>query len=199
MAVKQTPEARREAILAAAVGEFAQYGFAATTTDVIARAAGLSKGGLYWHFKSKDEILVALLDQIFDQELAALATATAAGGSANERLRQLATQTAAAMAQLEPLRPVVLEFYTLAARQADVRARIAGYLQNYQRLLVTLLQPGFDAGEFRHGTAEQAALTLIAQLEGQALIWSVAPHLVDLRGQIAAAVELLLRGLMCPP
>jgi AcrR family transcriptional regulator len=198
MAVRQTPEARREAILAAAVVEFAQHGFAATTTDAIARAAGLSKGGLYWHFKSKDEILVALLDQIFDQELVALAMATA-GGSTSEHLRQLGTQTAAAMVELEPLRPVVLEFFALAVRQADVRARIAGYIQNYQRLLVALLQPGFDAGEFRHGTAEQAALTVIAQLEGLALIWSVAPHLVDLRGQIAAAVELLLRGLMCPP
>ena len=58
-----------KAILEAAIGVFAQHGFDAATTDDIARAAGLSKGGLYWHFKSKDDILAAILMQLFDQEL----------------------------------------------------------------------------------------------------------------------------------
>ena len=56
MTPKQSPEDRRDAILEAAIGVLAQHGFAAATTDAIARAAGLSKGGLYWHFKSKDDI-----------------------------------------------------------------------------------------------------------------------------------------------
>jgi AcrR family transcriptional regulator len=199
MAVKQSPEARRQAILGAAVGVFAQHGFAEATTDALARAAGLSKGGLYWHFKSKDDILAALLDQFFDQELAALAAATAAGESASERLRQLGTQTAADMEQLEPIRPVVLEFYVLAARQAEVRQQIDRYYQHYHRLLTALLEQGFTSGEFHRSTAAQTALVLIAQFEGLALIWSIAPHLVDLRAQTATAIDLVLRALICPP
>ncbi len=199
MAVKQSPEARRQAILGAAVGVFAQHGFAGTTIDAIARAAGLSKGGLYWHFKSKDDILAALLDQFFDQEMGVLERLVATGGSVAARLRQLGAQAATDLRQMEALRPIMLEFYALAARQAEVRQRIDRYYQHYHGLLAALLQQGFTSGEFHHSTAEQAALALIAQLEGLALIWSISPHLVDLGTQTTVTIDLLLRGLIRPP
>jgi AcrR family transcriptional regulator len=193
---KPTPEARRQAILEAAIGVFAQHGFDAATTDDIARAAGLSKGGLYWHFKSKDEILAAVLMQFFDQEMAALAGLVAAGGSASVRVRKLVSQAAADMAQLEQVLPIALEFYALAARQEHVRQWIQGYYGRYHSLLVALLRQGYASGEFRAGTAETAALTLIAQMEGLALVRSIEPRVVRLPDQAEAAAELLLSGLM---
>jgi AcrR family transcriptional regulator len=196
MVPRQTPEERRQAILAAAIGVFAQHGFDAATTDEIARAAGLSKGGLYWHFKSKDDILAALLEQFFNQELVVLEQLTLARDSTGIRLRQLGAQAADAMLQLESSQSVALEFYALAARQAHVRARIQSYYQRYHQRLADLIQQGFDKGEFRHGTAEQAALLLIAQLEGMALMWAIAPQPMPLREQVAAAIDLALHGLV---
>jgi AcrR family transcriptional regulator len=195
---KPTPAARRQAILAAAIGVFAQHGFDAATTDEIARAAELSKGGLYWHFKSKDAILAALLEQFFNQELAVLEQLARASGSAGARLRQLGAQAAGAILQMEPVLPVVLEFYALAARQAQVRAQIQNYYQRYQRRLADLLQQGYDTGEFHSGTAEQIAVILIAQLEGLALMWAIAPQVVAPREQVAVAIDVLLRGLIAP-
>lgn len=55
------PEVRVRQILDAAQQEFAERGFAATRMDDIARRCGLSKGGLYAHFASKDEVFEALL------------------------------------------------------------------------------------------------------------------------------------------
>lgn len=55
------PQVRVTQILDAALAEFSEHGFAATTMDDIARRCGLSKGGLYAHFASKDEIFEALL------------------------------------------------------------------------------------------------------------------------------------------
>lgn len=55
------PEVRAEQILRAALVEFSRHGVAAARMDDIARRAGLSKGGLYAHFKSKDEIFETLL------------------------------------------------------------------------------------------------------------------------------------------
>jgi AcrR family transcriptional regulator len=195
---KPPPEERRRAIIEAAIEVFAQFGFDAATTDDIARAAGLSKGGLYWHFKSKDEILAAILKQFFDQEMAALAALAAAGGSAAERVRQVGASVAADMVQLDRMLPVALEFYALAARRESVREWIQGYYRRYHSLLTTLLQQGFASGEFRHGSAEEAALALLAHLEGLALVRSVAPHSVRLPEQVSAALDLLLRGLGAP-
>jgi hypothetical protein len=42
-------------------------------------------------------------------------------------------------------------------------------------LLADLLPQGYDTDEFRHSTAEQISGFLIAQLEGQALMWAIAP------------------------
>ena len=55
------PEVRVQQILDAALVEFAERGFSATRMDDIAARCGLSKGGLYAHFQSKDGIFEALL------------------------------------------------------------------------------------------------------------------------------------------
>jgi AcrR family transcriptional regulator len=193
---KPTPVARRQAIVEAAIGVFAQHGFDAATTDDIARAAGLSKGGLYWHFKSKDDILAAILMQLFDQELSVLQRFLVADGAVAPRLRQLVAQAVAAVLQLEQLLPVMLEFYALAARKSDVRQFLQKYYQRYHQLLAELFEQGLAHGEFHRGTAEAAAIALIGQLEGLGLLWAIVPELVRLAEQSESAVELLLRGLV---
>lgn len=57
------PQVRMAQILDAALEEFSERGFAATTMDDIGRRCGLSKGGLYAHFASKDVIFAALLNR----------------------------------------------------------------------------------------------------------------------------------------
>jgi AcrR family transcriptional regulator len=53
----------RERILKGARRRFALGGFHATGVEQIAREAGVSKGALYWHFKSKQEIYGAILEE----------------------------------------------------------------------------------------------------------------------------------------
>ncbi len=60
-------DTRVQQILGAALQAFAADGFAATRIDDIARRAGLSKGGIYTHFKSKDDIFETLLARISEQ------------------------------------------------------------------------------------------------------------------------------------
>lgn len=52
---------RYDRILNASVALFIHYGFDKTTVSDIAREAGVSKGAIYLHFKSKDELFEALL------------------------------------------------------------------------------------------------------------------------------------------
>ena len=51
-------------VQAAALRLFSERGFVATRIDDIAAAAGLSKGGVYTHFKSKEDIFEALLGRL---------------------------------------------------------------------------------------------------------------------------------------
>lgn len=58
---KSDNTAREQRILDAAADLFIHYGYDKTTVDDIARAAGISKGAIYLHFKSKDDLFEGLL------------------------------------------------------------------------------------------------------------------------------------------
>lgn len=76
MAETEAPTAaRRAAILEAATGVFLRYGFKKTSMDDLARAAGLSRQGLYLHFATKDALFKEAVLQL-------IATTRAAGRAA---------------------------------------------------------------------------------------------------------------------
>ncbi len=58
--------ARRAAILEAATGVFLRYGFKKTSMDDLARAAGLSRQGLYLHFGTKEALFKASVLQLIE-------------------------------------------------------------------------------------------------------------------------------------
>lgn len=70
---KQAPtrltDRKRAAILDAAVAEFRQAGYDATSMDRIAASAGVSKRTVYNHFPSKDELFAHILQQLLQRSL----------------------------------------------------------------------------------------------------------------------------------
>jgi AcrR family transcriptional regulator len=57
---KAEAEQTREVIIAAAIDVFLERGVTRATLDEIARAAGVTRGAIYWHFRDKLEIFLAL-------------------------------------------------------------------------------------------------------------------------------------------
>src|SRR6185437_16148619 len=53
----------RQQLLDAALAQFADSGFQATSVDDIARAAGVSRATLYQYFESREDIAVELLEE----------------------------------------------------------------------------------------------------------------------------------------
>jgi AcrR family transcriptional regulator len=79
--------ARREAILQAAAVVFLRYGYRKTSMDDLARAAGLSRQGLYLHFPTKDAIFRETVVLLTAKSLQAVQTALADDrGSIEDRL-----------------------------------------------------------------------------------------------------------------
>jgi len=57
---KEDTEISKLRILLAAEEEFCQRGFVAANMDSIAKAAGLTKGAIFWHYKSKADLFKAI-------------------------------------------------------------------------------------------------------------------------------------------
>ncbi|WP_050180513.1 TetR/AcrR family transcriptional regulator [Domibacillus robiginosus] len=71
MRVTKKAEERRNEILDAAAELFGQKGFDGTTTNDILEKVGVARGTLYYHFKSKEEIMNALIERHTDLLLGA--------------------------------------------------------------------------------------------------------------------------------
>jgi TetR/AcrR family transcriptional regulator, regulator of autoinduction and epiphytic fitness len=67
--IVRTASRKREAVLVSAIGVFGQFGFKKTSVDDLAKAAGLSKQGLYLHFASKEEIFLAAIHRYWEDGL----------------------------------------------------------------------------------------------------------------------------------
>ena len=61
--VQERSRTRRQRVLDAALEVFTEHGYGDTAIDEIARASDTSKGGLYFHFPSKQALFLALLDE----------------------------------------------------------------------------------------------------------------------------------------
>ena len=73
-------DSRREALLEAAVGVFARYGFRKTSMDEVARAAGVSRQGLYLLFADKQELFRKALTYKLARQLSAAVIALSSTG-----------------------------------------------------------------------------------------------------------------------
>ena len=78
---------RRSEILAASLGVFVRFGFRKASLEEVARAAGISRQGLYLHFSSKDVLFRAAVELLLNSSLArAQAALTEAGTPIEARL-----------------------------------------------------------------------------------------------------------------
>ena len=79
----------RARILKAALELFAEHGFAGTSTREISERLGFTKAALYYHFRTKDDLLIAIVSPVLD-ELGQLVSNAAPGSSAAVRRAVLA-------------------------------------------------------------------------------------------------------------
>lgn len=186
---------RKNQILDAATAVFARLGFHDARMDDIVQESGLSKGALYWYFKSKEDIITAISQRLFTTDIEQLVGLLHAEGSVSERLQQLIQARIAGLQEMSDVVTILFEFYATALHQDGVRQFIKAYFQNFHELLVALIQQGIDRGEFRSVDAVAAATALDAVFEGLVVRWLIDPEAMQWASVGEAALRLLLDGL----
>lgn len=86
---RDRPSKAKRRILDAAARLFHERGFARCTVRELADAVGILSGSLFHHFRSKDEILFAVMEEVIAEMDAALAEALARAADTESRLRAL--------------------------------------------------------------------------------------------------------------
>lgn len=66
---KEQAEETRKAILQSALDLFYEKGYSKTTFELISSKIGLTKGAVYWYFKNKPDLLVAIINVYIERKM----------------------------------------------------------------------------------------------------------------------------------
>jgi AcrR family transcriptional regulator len=182
----------RAQLLDAAGQVFARRGFHAATLDEVADAAGFTKGAVYSNFATKDELVLALLDQHLAAQLQQIEALDAIESS--EELRTvLRRRTEQDSATARDFGVLVIEFWLYAMRNPAARAELAERYGQIRGRLAELIAKRYDRGQRcppmppKHlaalALATDAGLFLQYAAEPEALPWELhADAMIQLLG-----------------
>ncbi len=134
--------------------------------DDIVNAAGLSKGGLYWHFKSKQALLVALCQAWWEIVREGMAKAAREDQSAGDRLRALFLAVGRGSAAHPELARIHAEGLFIGGRAPEVMACQRAIYDELHAYISQTLTYGISRGEFRPQPVETIASHILAALDG---------------------------------
>jgi AcrR family transcriptional regulator len=179
---KDIPPQRRAEILAAAAALFSQGGYQGVTVDAIAQRAGISKGNLYWYFRSKQEIFRLLFDDILERFLPPIQKIVEGDEPPRHKLRAL-TRT---LFEITEANPEAMHLILQIAAQPELREMVSSEYSQLMRRYIDFVTPLFAAmGE---KNPEDTAVVYVAILDGLMALVVMGPDIYD-RERIMAVLE----------
>jgi AcrR family transcriptional regulator len=168
-----TRERRREltrtALIEAAADLFARQGFHATPLEEIASTAGFTRGAIYKNFKSKEEILMAVVDWTIESQFAAYADALdeEEGATAADQVSAAADVWARLFRRDRDLTLLTLELRLLALRNPGFRPRLAEWERHQLARTSAFIRERMRTSGFRLTISpEELAAVALAGVEG---------------------------------
>lgn len=162
--MQQRSEETRTKIMDAAIKLFSNRGYNAASVDDICAEAGISKGAFYHHFKSKQELFLALLDgwlQTIDRAIEGSKEL-----SAPETFMRMTESFPYIFETAGNNLPMFLEFWLQASRDKKIwDASIAPY-RRYHKYFTSLIKKGVDEGSFVEVDPELASRMIVSTAMG---------------------------------
>ncbi len=201
LATAKTAQAKDTAnrIIRQAMRIFLEKGYHGTSIDDITQAAGLTKGALYWHFGSKEDLLKRIVEEYEKQFLDGLIhTVNRVQGGLQEKIGKYFRYNAAFSYHN---RELCVSFTTLAAELVGahhgMEPEFRRIYEKYQKFLSILISQGKQEKIFKKEIDEDlAALVIIAFHDGILLRWFMDMDKIDGKAYVNAFKKIMLQGLM---
>lgn len=192
-ALRAKYDARRAEVVEAAARVFAARGYHATSIDDLLAATGLTRGGLYHYMDGKQDLLIAVLDDLMAPLLERARAIVDSPGTPEEHLRAVARLWIGHVAaHLDHMVVFNQERRTLERDAGWAHVRAAR--REFEQLVRSVLDRGVDDGSF---VVDDPSLTLLAFLGmgNYTAQWYAPDGRLDAEAIADGYCELLLRGI----
>ncbi len=198
-------EDKYERIILAAIGLFAQKGFAKTSMADIARAAGIGKGTTYTYFKGKDQLFFAAFEWFikYSENAAKLSLKTLVSSNSTEKIRVFADSILNSIKESEDFYPIVLEFWAATA-SSKYRKEMKNIFKSMYTMigdyLGAIIEEGIENGEFDHdidiGSTVPAIVGAWDAIGLQAWFYNESDKEFNVDKTMRGFTDLMIRGLI---
>lgn len=162
--VRRQVEVRREEILLATIQEIEARGMAMLRVGDVASSLGVSSGLLFYHFETKDALLVEALEFAVERDLRRLAANLSRGHTPTERLSRVISSygpTGAAHSWT-----LWIDAWTIALREPTIRQALRRLDNRWRHALETAICDGVESGDFTCPDPAAAVARIGALLDG---------------------------------
>lgn len=192
------PENRsaREKILLAAVQLFAEYGYHAAPLRDIARIAGIQAASIYYHYTSKQALLIEIMETYMQRLNANLERILREQNDPQQCLR------AAIANHIRLHTSYKSEFFIIdteiRALEGENRTRIISLRDRYEYLLQELLRDGMERGVFRQSDVKVTSYAIIAMCT-EVATWFRPNGRLSVQQVIDIYTQMITQGLLVAP
>ncbi len=161
----------------------------------IAATSGLSKGGIYFHFDSKMQVFLSLVDEEYDRSMEVLEDITHNQDNVAAKIQALASHFLATFSQNLERSNFFMVMSEVALREPAVKERLLHLQSNFIELLTAFVEEAMEVGEVRRTNARALAIYLKCLVDG--LEGNTALGLdLDLPTFLPTGIDLLLNGVL---
>jgi TetR/AcrR family acrAB operon transcriptional repressor len=192
-------EPGREGLVRTAIDCFARYGYAGTSIDRIARAAGVTKGALYYHFRDKEQLLFAAVKErvgAFERYVLERVEPLEDPGRA---LREVARICAQNVRGDNHRRFILTLMVEALDTNAELSAQFREMMRRFRAFHRDLIRHGQEQRRFRADVdAALAAQTFVSGILGIEIQYYQDPASIDLDESLEKHVDQTLAWLRVP-
>jgi AcrR family transcriptional regulator len=187
---------RKAQILDAALAVIVQKGYENSRMDDIVASSKMSKGAIYWYYKSKKEIYLSLVNHWVHNYSAVLNHIVDTDRSASDQLRSLFQYFTVQYEKDPVVFKALLEFWSMAGRDPEFNDKLQKVYSEFVNLISTIIQQGMDNGEFKNLDVDITAMSIMVNIEG--IMWFTLFKLknTSARKYIQTISDFILSGLI---
>ena len=164
-------ERRREALIKAGYAEILDRGISAVTLDSVVARAGSSKGGALYYFRTKEDLLYAVLHWLLTQVDRSLEEVARSEEPPRGRLAAELEVLFHSAAVNRKLYLVLFDYTALGARAERFRRLFAAFFERCRKRDMAIVEEGIRLHQFRRVNPADAAATIRALVDGLCLQW----------------------------
>ena len=187
---------RKEQILDAALHVLVQNGYEQARMDDVVQLSNLSKGAIYWYYKSKKEMYLDLVNFWVMRYSVILNHIVEEEASPSRQLKDL-FQFFIDQYETDPQPFAALtEFWSMAQKDDEFNTKLQKVYTHFLELIEDIIQRGVQSGEFKKLDIRMTALSIMVNIESINWFTLFDTHGVSVKEYMQTITDFILAGIL---